>query len=160
CLPGTLVTATRRSPRTRCKTSSTVSASSKSSAKRLTMPPPNQNPNVAQLRQVRQQRRAGGQARPQSSPHLAVSLKDFFAYMVIHNYIYAPTGDLWPAASVNARITPIVLRDNHGNPVLDPDGNPVKVKAAAWLDHNKPVEQMTWAPGEPAVVSDRLITEG
>jgi len=116
---------------------------------------------AAHLRQARAQSRAGFQSSPQprSQPG-AVLLEDFFAYMVMHNYIYAPTGDLWPAASVNARIAPIVLRDNHGNPVLDADGNPVKVKAATWLDRSKPVEQMTWAPGEPAVVCNRLITEG
>jgi len=124
------------------------------------MPPPSQNPNVAHLRQARQQHRASSQASPQSAPQLAVSLNDFFAYMVEHNYIYAPTGDLWPTASVNARIAPVVLRDNHGNPVLDANGDPVKIKAAAWLDQNQPVEQMTWVPGEPMLIRDRLVHKG
>ena len=126
------------------------------------MPPSNTaSAAAAHLRQARAQARAGFQSspRPGTQPG-AVRLEDLYAYMVMHNYIFAPTGDLWPAASVNARIAPIVLRDYHGNPVLDADGNPVKVKAAAWLDQNKPVEQMTWAPGELTVVRDRLITEG
>src|SRR5262249_15203871 len=29
-----------------------------------------------------------------------------------------------------------------------------------WLDQNRPVEQMTWAPGEPTEIRDRLIAEG
>ena len=37
-----------------------------------------------------------------------VTLDDFHAYMLMHNYIFAPTGDLWPASSVNARIPPIM----------------------------------------------------
>ena len=32
--------------------------------------------------------------------------------------------------------------------------------ASAWLDRNQPVEQMTWAPGEPMLIRDRLISEG
>lgn len=74
----------------------------------------------------------------------AVSLDDFHAYMPMHNYIYAPTRELWPASSVNARVPP-----------------PAKgIKASAWLDQHHPIEQMTWAPGSPMLVADRLISEG
>ena len=72
-----------------------------------------------------------------------VSLSDFYAYMPMHSYIFAPTREMWPAASVNARVPPI-------------DGK----AASVWLDQNKPVEQMTWAPGLPMVIADRLISEG
>jgi hypothetical protein len=34
------------------------------------------------------------------------------------------------------------------------------MKASAWLDKNRPVEQMTWAPGLPMLVCDRLISDG
>src|SRR5262245_11811075 len=71
----------------------------------------------------------------------AVTLEDFYAYMLMHNYIFAPTGDLWPASSVNARIPPVG-----------------KIPASTWLDKNKPVEQMTWAPGEPAIITDKMIS--
>ena len=33
-----------------------------------------------------------------------VNLDDFHAVMPLHSYIYAPTREMWPAASVNARI--------------------------------------------------------
>jgi hypothetical protein len=62
-------------------------------------------------------------------------------------YIFAPTGELWPAASVNARIPPITVGDK-------------PVTATAWLDHNKPVEQMTWAPSEPQIITGRMISHG
>lgn len=89
-----------------------------------------------------------------------VSLDDFHAFMPAHNYIFAPSGESWPSTSVNARIPPVPLVDREGQPVLDDDGEQVKLKANVWLDQHRPVEQMTWAPGEPQVVPDRLISEG
>lgn len=89
-----------------------------------------------------------------------VRLTDFHAFMPAHNYIFAPTGETWPATSVNSRIPPIKLVDKDGAPVIGDDGKQVKLKANAWLDQNRPVEQMTWAPGEPQIVPDRLISDG
>jgi hypothetical protein len=90
----------------------------------------------------------------------AVSLDDFHAYMPQHNYIYVPSREPWPAASVNARIQPVPILDASGNPVLDENGEPKRMKASAWLDQNRPVEQMTWAPGRPMLIRDRLVSEG
>jgi len=33
-------------------------------------------------------------------------------------------------------------------------------KASSWLDKNRPVEQMTWAPGRPKIIEGRLVSEG
>ena len=100
------------------------------------------NENIVRLREANQR-----------SSHLdAVALEDFFAYMPMHSYIFAPNGELWPAASINARIPPVL-----------PVGAGAKdkpVPASTWLDQNRPVEQMTWAPGLPALICDRLISEG
>lgn len=89
-----------------------------------------------------------------------VRLEDFHAFMPSHNYIFAPSGEPWPAASVNARIPPVALVDSDGQPVTNDDGDQVRLPANRWLDQNRPVEQMTWAPGAPQVVTDRLISEG
>ena len=73
-----------------------------------------------------------------------VSLQDFWAFMPTHSYIYAPTHQMWPAASVNARVP-----------------QPAKnVSASAWLDQHRPVEQMTWMPGSPMLINNKLIAEG
>src|SRR5262249_19647721 len=32
--------------------------------------------------------------------------------------------------------------------------------ASTWLDRNRPVEQITWMPGEPMLIKDRVIAEG
>jgi uncharacterized protein DUF5906 len=91
---------------------------------------------------------------------MAISLDEFHAYMPMHNYIYTPTRDLWPGASVNSRISPIPLFKENGEPLLDKKGKPVEIPATAWLDRHHPVEQMTWTPGSPMVIRDRLIREG
>ncbi len=88
-----------------------------------------------------------------------VTLTDFYAFMPMHSYIFAPTGDMWPAASVNARIASIPLLDQNGKPITE-DGKPKKMLPSAWLDRHKPTEQMTWAPGEPMLIRDRLISDG
>jgi hypothetical protein len=82
-----------------------------------------------------------------------VTLDDFRAYMPMHAYIYMPTGEMWPGESVNSRLPPIRIG-------ADEDGKPKFTCASAWLDRNKPVEQMTWAPGSPQLIADRLITGG
>jgi hypothetical protein len=89
-----------------------------------------------------------------------ITLRDFWAYMPQHNYIFAPTRSPWPASSVNARLPAVPLVDASGAPVLDENGKPRKITPAAWLDKHKPVEQMTWAPGEPEIIANRLIADG
>jgi hypothetical protein len=64
-----------------------------------------------------------------------------------HKYIYVPTRDLWPAASVNSRLPPIA---NGEKPIRPTD----------WLDEHRHVEQMTWAPGEPLTIEGRLVDQG
>jgi hypothetical protein len=88
-----------------------------------------------------------------------VSLDDFRAYMPMHNYIFVPTREIWPASSVDSRIPPQPLLDAAGNPI-EHNGKLRTIKASAWLDQNCPVEQMTWAPGEPMLIPDRLIADG
>jgi hypothetical protein len=88
------------------------------------------------------------------------SLNDFHAYMPMHSYIYVPTRELWPASSVNARIEQVALFDAKGRPILDKNDEPKMMAANAWLDRNRAVEQMTWAPGLPMLIRDRLIADG
>jgi len=75
---------------------------------------------------------------------IGVTVDDFVAYMPNHSYIYVPTREMWPVSSVNARCTS--PSSNHS--------------AAAWLDHNQPVEQMTWSPGESMLIADRHVSDG
>lgn len=86
-------------------------------------------------------------------PDNPIELEAFQAHLPEHNYIYRPTGALWPAASVNASIKPVwVGKDKAGEDVF--------ISASKWLDQNRAVEQMTWAPGEPQLIRDRLVLGG
>jgi hypothetical protein len=95
-----------------------------------------------------------------AAPSVGVTLDDFYAFMPMHNYIFAPTCAFWPGASVNSRIPPIKLTDKSGQPLRDKEEKQVTLSAAAWLDRYKPVEQMTWVPGLPMVIHDKLVLEG
>lgn len=96
-------------------------------------------------------------------PHheVGVRLEDFHAYMPTHAYIFGPTAELWPGSSVNARVAPVPICDDHGRPVQDPTTKaPRTVKATTWLDQHAAIEQMTWCPGHPKLLRDRLVSEG
>ena len=79
-----------------------------------------------------------------TAPTVVLSLDDFFSY-ALGGYIFAPSRDIWPATSVNARLEA---------PAKE------KISASKWLDQNRSVEQMTWARGEPLLIKDRLIAHG
>ena len=74
-----------------------------------------------------------------------ISVDDFYADMKSHQYIYAPAREIWPAVSVDARLEPIG------------DG---KLPASKWIAKHRPVEQLTWWPGYPQIIKDKLINEG
>jgi hypothetical protein len=83
-----------------------------------------------------------------------ISLDSFYAFMPAHNYIHVPTRLTWPASSVNARLAPI----DTGR--VDEAGKAIKISASTWLDQNRPVEQMSWAPGLPMLIRDQVILDG
>jgi hypothetical protein len=87
-----------------------------------------------------------------------VTLDDFIAYLPRHSYFFTPTREPWTAGGVNARLDLVPLVDENGKPLLDENGKPVKVKPSTWLDQYRAVEQMTWLPGEPMLIKDKLIT--
>ncbi len=88
---------------------------------------------------------AAGKARVE--PQAQLSYEDFYCYMVENRFIFVPTRQTWPGESVSARLPPKMV-----------GGKPMK--AAAWLAARRPVEQLTWAPGEPMIVANRIISDG
>ena len=77
------------------------------------------------------------------SPPPGTTTADYFAYLPTHQYIYIPTREMWPKASID-NIVPKVGR----------------LKASTWLDQNKPVQQLTWAPGEPQIIRHKYVAGG
>ncbi|WP_244829210.1 primase-helicase family protein [Caballeronia sp. TF1N1] len=68
------------------------------------------------------------------------SYEDFYAYLPTHGYLHAPTREIWPVASVNAKLPP---RE--------------RIKPSTWLDQHRAVVQLVWVPGEPQLVHDRVM---
>lgn len=73
----------------------------------------------------------------------AVRPDDFYAYMPAHQYIFVPTRELWPASSVNARLAGVC-----------------NGKATERIDMERPIDQMTWVPGMPLIIPDKLVSDG
>jgi hypothetical protein len=94
-----------------------------------------------------------------AAPEPGIELSDFHAYLPQHSYIYVPTRDLWPAVAVNAVVPSIPLLNLDGSPQMS-GGKPAVMRAATWLDKHQAVQQMTWAPGLPMLIRERLISEG
>jgi hypothetical protein len=99
-------------------------------------------------------------AREEHGDKCGVTLDDFYAYMPLHRYIFAPSREMWPASSINASLGTVPLNYPDGTRVLDEKGKQKKIAAGTWLDQHRAVEQITWAPGLPEVIPDRLISEG
>lgn len=88
-----------------------------------------------------------------------VCYEDFHAYMPTHQYIFVPTRELWTSKSIDNRLPPKPKVDEDGQQIYK-RGEPQWVMASAWLDRERPVEQMTWCPGEDVLVEDRLVSDG
>jgi hypothetical protein len=96
---------------------------------------------------VKANNKQSARPKPGSGSNLVLSVDDFYAYMLQSGaFIFTTTREIWPAASVNARVPPIPV-----------PGSDEPIPAAVWLKSNRPVEQMTWAPGLPMLIRDRLI---
>ena len=91
---------------------------------------------------------------------VGVTINDFVAYMPSHIYIYTPCREPWPASAVNSRLPPMPVLNKNGTHRRGPNGKLLYEPASKWLDRNRPVEQMTWCPGYPMMIKDRLVVDG
>ena len=70
-------------------------------------------------------------------------IRDFFAHLPTGKFLYAPTGELWPAHSVDSQF---------------PKTNGSKASDA--LRNCKPISQIVWHPDYPQVVQDEVLKDG
>jgi hypothetical protein len=82
-----------------------------------------------------------------------IGLEDFYAVPESHQFIYMPTRAHWPKESVDS-ILPMIQMAYKQN------GKFVKLKPSVWLTRHRRVEQITWAPGLPEIIEDKLISDG
>jgi hypothetical protein len=82
-----------------------------------------------------------------------IGLEDFYAVPESHQFIYMPTRAHWPKESVDSILPPVQMPYKR-------NGKFVKLKPSAWLKQFRRVEQITWAPGLPEIIEDKLISDG
>jgi hypothetical protein len=75
-------------------------------------------------------------------------LEDFYAYAPTHRFMHVPTREMWPTTSVDGRLK---------GPL---DATDKATRASSWLDKNRSVEQITWAPGLGELIEDKVIQDG
>src|SRR5262249_47560718 len=90
---------------------------------------------------------------------IGVTIDDFVAYMPSHIYFFTPCREPWLQSSVDSRLPRVPVLDKHGRPKRK-NGMIVTKLPSEWLDKNRPVEQMTWCPGYPMLIKDRLVVDG
>jgi hypothetical protein len=90
---------------------------------------------------------------------IGISLDDFVAYLPTGVYIFTPCRETWIGKSVNARLPPVPVLNKQGNPKRV-KGKLVTMRATKWLDQNRAVLQVTWAPGMLLLIEDRLVSHG
>jgi hypothetical protein len=73
--------------------------------------------------------------------------EDFWTYLPMHKFLYVPTREMWPGASVDAQLPWKKIGDK-------------QVKPSSWLSSHRAVEQMTWQPGSPEIIEGFVIQEG
>jgi hypothetical protein len=95
-----------------------------------------------------------------------ITLDDFVAHLPEpKNYIFLTTRAPWSAEAVDTLFPDgVALLDENGNPVLRKNKKgkeePVIISASTWLDINRPVHQMTWAPGMGEIIKDKIVADG
>jgi hypothetical protein len=90
---------------------------------------------------------------------IGVTVDDFRAYMPTHVYIFTPCCEIWTGASLDSRLPLMPVLTKSGKPKRK-KGKLVLISATTWLDRNRPVEQMSWCPGLPMLIPDRLVVDG
>jgi hypothetical protein len=90
-----------------------------------------------------------------------VTIDDFVALMTMPSaFIFMPCREIWPGSNVNLRLPRVIVLDKSGRPKRDTKGKFVTVSPTKWLAENRSVEQMTWCPGFPTIIPDRLMVSG
>jgi Primase C terminal 2 (PriCT-2)/Family of unknown function (DUF5906) len=86
---------------------------------------------------------------PMPDAKVRVTRLDFFAHMETGKFVYFPTGMLWPATSVNARLGP--------SGVMGPNNKMVPMSEV--LKRTRAVDQVSWMPGRPQIVRNVVVTK-
>jgi len=79
---------------------------------------------------------------------------DYLAHLPSNTYYHIPTGQFFPAATIDNVLFPMDVGEEMGS------GTRKTMKATKWLSRNKPVHQSTWMPGAPRVIDGWVYDDG
>lgn len=79
---------------------------------------------------------------------------DFLAHLPSNTYYHIPTGQFFPAASIDNLLYPMDIGEVRGS------GTRKTEKATKWLSRNHAVHQSTWWPGAPRVIDGWVYDDG
>jgi hypothetical protein len=76
-------------------------------------------------------------------------------------FMCIPQRKMWNATSVDYELPPVPMVDARGQPLLDEKtGRQKTMPASRWIGKNQAAADITWAPGEPEIINDRICDEG
>jgi hypothetical protein len=89
---------------------------------------------------------------------------DFYAYLPTHQYIFIATGKLWVMTAINSILPRVIVGYEPSKKKIKddevPEMIPITISPSLWLDRNRPVAEMAWAPGYPQLIQNTLLVEG
>jgi hypothetical protein len=97
--------------------------------------------------QPRRRRRRAAEADAEDGAHIidpGVRMEDLLFYMPDAKVLHRPTGTLWVASAVNARLP-------------WPKAGNKKIKPSDYLARNQAIEQLVWDPHRPQIIEDELM---
>jgi hypothetical protein len=89
-----------------------------------------------------------------------VTLEDFVAYLPRHLYIFTPCREIWVGGGIANIFPPVEAIGKNGQPRRNKKGEIVLEPVTRWLDKNRGVQQVTWCPGQPMLIQDRVVVDG
>jgi uncharacterized protein DUF5906 len=83
-----------------------------------------------------------------------ITLDDFVAFLPNSTFVFMPCREIWSGHSVNTRLGKVPILDQHGQPTKRTQA------ASKWLMLNRGVTQMTWVPGYPTLIPNKIVVDG
>lgn len=109
----------------------------------------------------------GGEVPDFNCPPVGATREDYYAFLPTHQYIYKYTGKIYPMASINATLGKVTAGTKPKKQTkkeiadkVEVEMVPEKIPPSLWLDRNRAVMDMTWAPGEPQLIEGQIAHEG
>lgn len=88
-----------------------------------------------------------------------VALEDFVV-LPDNTYMFLPCRTTWARTFINSQLPRQMVCDASGQPKKDGKGKPVTMLATTWIDNNSAVHGLTWAPGLPLFINDKMAVAG